>query len=983
MAATRIYGLVLFVSLQTPFTDTVCAQTILLKDFESHQATRETTPPVGWSFVDPTPFDGSYSSTTESNDAESNGGYAGQVTSGSFAPPASELPGAYIVHSDKFDPRFAWSGSFDARLDSGAGNGKSDWIFLFGDIGSGLPTSKNRGMTLKVIQNFGAMLSHAMSSSSNSNLVVNKTINAIAQSTWYRVHISWVPDLAGTATGTFSATFTNLATGNRVGTPISTSSFAFDSSMNSVQLGFGTLNDTASFDNVRIIQQLPQDVQAYTFFEDKIRPLLAQKCYHCHSAEEQNSGLRVDSLAALLTGGENGPALVPGSSETSLLVSAVRRETFDMPPDEPLSDEQVELLVKWVNQGAPWPHQSVEIEYQLNETARSTFIPQPHELNHWAFQIPTAAPLPDVNHLHWPRQPIDHFVLAKLEAHQLQPALPVDRLTLLRRATFDLTGLPPTPANIDSFLADDAPDSFVRVVDRLLASPHYGEQWGQHWLDVVRYADCLGGASNLPFANAHRYRDYVISALNRDKPFDRFIQEQIAGDLLPAGGSAVERDRLTAPGILQLGPYSNKAKIDVAAEQVSMITRALMGVNIACARCHDHPYEPLPTEDFYALAGIFTSIHSEEKTGSGHWFERTLTLPGGEQVKVLSAKDGTIKNLKVHHRGDADTLGHEVFRRFPIILAGNNQEPMATDRSGRLELSQWLTRSDTVAGTLNARVIVNRVWCRNFGVGLVRNPDNFGVSAIEGPSHPALLDWLAVRFIADGWSLKSLHRWTLLSSTYQQSSVSQNPPVFDPDNRLLWRQNRRRMEVEEIRDSILLISGQLELTMGGSLLATLGLGNQDDLTNKGRLQTISDHYGAIRQRTIYRPVVRGEMHLAEMMEIFDFPGREEVSGRRSTSTTAQQSLLMMNSPFISKHAKHTAQTILAEMSPDVDARVQQLYKKILGRPPQPEETGAALGYLKLFESQIENQTDVQSRQLKSWQSLTQAIFMFNEFVYID
>ena len=613
------------------------------------------------------------------------------------------------------------------------------------------------------------------------------------------------------------------------------------------------------------------------------------------------------------------------------------------------------------------------------------FVPQPHELAHWAFQIPTEPVLPQVEDTAWPRQPIDYFVLAKLESHQLRPAPQADRLTLLRRATFNLTGLSPTPVDIESYLADDAPNAFARAVDRLLDSPHYGEQFGRHWLDVVRYADCLGGPSNFPFANAYRYRDYVIAALNRDKPFDRFVREQIAGDLLPAGEPDVEADRMIATSILQLGPYNNQPEMDVAAEQLGMVTRALIGINIACARCHDHPYEPLPTEDFYALAGIFTSTYAEERTKrqGGHWFERELILPGGEKIMVLAVKDGTIGNLKVHHRGDPENLGHEVSRRFPVILAGSEQEPIAADRSGRLELAQWLTRSDSVAGALNARVIVNRVWRWYFGAGLVRDPNNFGVSSTEGPSHPTLLDWLAVRFMADGWSLKSLHRMILLSSTYQQSAASGDAPSLDPDNRLLWRQNRQRMEAEEIRDSILLISGQLELTMGGSLLAKLGLGNPDDLTNKGRLQTVHDHFGAIMQRTIYRPVIRGEMHMAEMMEVFDFPGREEVGGARTNSTTAPQSLLMMNSPFVFEHAGHTAEAVLTESFPNDDARVRQLYKKILGRAPQPEEIAAALDYVKSVEAQAGDQTDPQVQRIKSWQILCQAMFMFNEFVYID
>ena len=743
--------------------------------------------------------------------------------------------------------------------------------------------------------------------------------------------------------------------------------------------------------NAEIEGRMSEDPQEIEFFETSIRPLLAAYCYDCHGEREQESGLRLDSLAEILVGGESGPALVPGNAEESLLISAVRRELLEMPPDEPLPDEQIELLTEWVKRGAHWPRLSARLEQQFNEGAGPAFVPKPHELAHWAFQPPIQSELPIVADTTWPQQLIDHFVLAKLKEHQLQPAPPADPLKLLRRATFGLTGLPPTPADIESFLADNSPEAFARVIDRLLASPRYGEHWGRHWLDVVRYADSLGGASNLPFANAFRYRDYVIAALNKDKPFDRFVQEQVAGDLLPPGDAEGEADRLTGPGVLVLGPSSSKSEIDIANDQISMLSQALLGLNIACARCHDHPYEPLPTEDFYALAGIFTSTQA---TGGdqGTWFERELTLPGGEQARVLSVKEGTAQNLQIHHRGDPGNLGRDVERRFPLMLAGFEQQPIGNDRSGRLELAQWLTRPDSAGGGLVARVIVNRVWQRHFGTGLVRDPDNFGLSLAEGPSHPALLDWLAVRFMADGWSLKSLQRTLLFSSAYQQSS-SNNPksatPVspgvpqsMDPENRLLWRQHRRRLEAEEIRDAILHVSGRLDLQTGGSLLAELGLGNKDDLTSKGRTDKIAERYGTMMQRSIYRPIIRTEMHMAELLDTFDFPSRDATTGRRSASTTASQSLLMMNSPFVLEQAGHAADAVLAAEFPDDAARLRYLHTSFVGRPPHEEETVGALQYLRSYASEL-SADDPGSRRAQSWKSLCQAMFMLNEFLYID
>ena len=609
------------------------------------------------------------------------------------------------------------------------------------------------------------------------------------------------------------------------------------------------------------------------------------------------------------------------------------------------------------------------------------------ERAHWSFQPPTRAPLPEVRDTAWPRQPIDHFVLAELEARQLRPAPPADRETLLRRVTYGLTGLPPTPDEIESFLADDSPEAFGKVVDRLLACHHYGEQWARHWLDVVRYADTLGGTANFPFAHAHRYRDYVIAAFNKDKPYDRFVQELVAGDLLPSGDAEIEVDRMTGPGALLLGPHvTSHIKIDVAADQIGMLTRALIGLNITCARCHDHPFEPLTSEDFYALAGIFTS------TESGR-FQRDVQMLGGETIQVLSVQDGTVGNMRVHHRGKPDDLGGEVRRRFPDILAGEDQAPLSADRSGRLELADWLTREDH---PLTSRVIVNRIWQRHFGVGLVRDPDNFGMSAVTGPSHPRLLDWLALHLIDEGWSLKAVHRTIVMSVTYQQSSsvvdwMSANPQPnavhpksIDPTNRLLWRQNRRRLEGEEIRDSLLFISGRLDPATGGSLLANLGFGNDAELKKGGRLQVVVDNYDSILQRTIYQPVIRSEMHMSEVLSVFDFPGRDEMTGRRQTSTNASQALLLMNSPFVIDQARHTAELVLAAELADDRARVQKMFRRVLGRAARDDELSSALDFVTAWQADLkEDGTDAEARRHAAWQNLCQAMLMFNEFVYVN
>ena len=607
--------------------------------------------------------------------------------------------------------------------------------------------------------------------------------------------------------------------------------------------------------------------------------------------------------------------------------------------------------------------------------------------SHWSFTPPQRSPLPGVRDTSWPQQPIDRYVLAELEARKLRPAKPADKETLLRRVTFGLTGLPPTVSEIEAFLSDASPYAFATVVERLLASPRYGEQWARHWLDIVRYSDTLGGTANFPFANAYRYRDYVIRAFNKDKPFDRFVQELVAGDLLPAGNTEVEADRLTGPGALLLGPSILNDKVDAAADQIGMLTRGLLALDISCARCHDHPFEPLPTKDFYALAGIFTSTQSKR-------FERNVLMPSGQKISVLSVKEGTIANLRIHHQGNKTNLGGEVPRGLPGIFAGDKPIRLGPKQSGRLQLAHWLTHDKH---PLTARVIVNRVWQRHFGVGLVANPDNFGMSAAAGPSNQPLLDWLALRLVEQKWSLKAMHRAILLSATYQQSSAivdssanpsrvsagSRDPRKVDPLNRLLWRQNRRRLEAEEIRDSLLFISGRLDPTTGGSLLAKLGFGNSAELKKGGRLKRVVDSYGGIMQRSIYRPVIRTEMHVAELLNTFDFPGRDQASGRRPTSTNAVQSLLLMNSPFVIDQARRTAKSLLADENSDDPARIRRLYQIVLGRAADSEETAAALKYLKTWHHQLRRVTDSAARRAQTWQILCQALFMLNEFVYVD
>ena len=372
----------------------------------------------------------------------------------------------------------------------------------------------------------------------------------------------------------------------------------------------------------------PPTAEQVRFFETSVRPLLVERCLKCHGEKKQSGGLRLDSHEAVLRGGESGAAVVPGKPANSLLILAVRQldDDLKMPKDSRLTKRQIGALVRWVKMGAPFSPGAV----------KPTRNP-----NHWAFQPPARRPVPPVTNSEWPQTPLDHFILAKLAAAGLSPSVRADRRTLIRRVTFDLIGLPPTPSELDAFLADESPDAFSRVVDRLLASPLYGERWGRHWLDVARDADSNGFDENVAHGNAWRYRDYVVSAFNRDKPFDRFVIEQLAGDLLPFDGQAQQHEQLIATGFLSIGPKvlaetdEAKMRMDIIDEQLDTTGRAFLGLTLGCARCHDHKFDPIATADYYGLAGIFKSTLTMRKYNKvAEWHEHLLPSAAATAIKA-------------------------------------------------------------------------------------------------------------------------------------------------------------------------------------------------------------------------------------------------------------------------------------------------------------------------------------------------------------
>ncbi|MFN0126873.1 MAG: DUF1549 and DUF1553 domain-containing protein [Verrucomicrobiales bacterium] len=634
----------------------------------------------------------------------------------------------------------------------------------------------------------------------------------------------------------------------------------------------------------------------------------------------------------------------------------------------------------------------------------------------WAGEAPalwSLAPLgnpapPEVANGAWPERELDRFVLAKIEAAGQRPTARADRRTLVRRAFHDLHGLPPTTAELQEFLLDNRPDAWSRLIDRLLASPRYGERWGRHWLDVARYADSNGMDEDIAHPDAHRYRDYVVDAFNQDLPFDRFIVEQLAGELLPADTLEQKRAQTVAVGFLSVGPKMlacddpDKMRRDIVDEQIDTTGRAFLGMTLGCARCHDHKYDPISAEDYYGLAGIFMStrtltkysvvaeLHThdlsdprdteryqkvaelrqrledaaisedEKQRLSAELAELGRDLPAA--FRVLGVTENPTENTAVHLRGDYLTLGPVVGRRLPRALATTSQPAMPETQSGRLELARWIASKEN---PLTARVIANRVWRWHFGRGIVPTPDNFGALGAR-PTHPELLDHLAQRFLAFHWSFKSMHREIMLSATYQQSAMAEaSLKSSDPDNELIARWRPRRVESEVVRDSILYKSGRLDLTMGGTLLKV----RENQYVD--RAQLASGENGT--RRTVYLPVLRSSGY--DGQNAFDFPDPAVPDGDRRTSTVAPQALYLMNSPMVHESSQALARLMLdATPSATAGERAAWLVRRVLDREATEAERQRGERFLA---------TDATGDETAAWAAMARVLFASNEFLYIE
>lgn len=778
------------------------------------------------------------------------------------------------------------------------------------------------------------------------------------------------------------------------------------------------------------------DAGQLAFFEKSIRPVLVEKCYKCHSADSEKvkGGLLLDTREGIREGGDSGHAVVPGNVNDSLLIQALRYKDKDtaMPPEKAggkLSDAVIADFEKWVKMGAPDPREGgakvAKKAIDMNEARKF-----------WAFQPPRAVAVPAVKNAVWPRTDIDRYLLAAMESKNLAPVADAEPATLLRRIYFDLIGLPPTPEQLEEFKREP---SVEKVVDRLLALPQFGERWGRHWLDVARFAESTGRERNFTFPEAWRYRDWVIAALNADKPYDQFIREQIAGDLLPAKDNTARDANVIATGFLALGPKGLNEKnreqfrMDVIDEQIDATSRAVLGLTVACARCHDHKFDPVPQKDYYAIAGIFHSTETFFGTGNGGGKNKngTSLLPlagdapaaesqaaprdklanflaqnpakakrfknappakkakilerfGGEPTpqtaaatpaagQAMGVREGQAGDTRLLVRGEVDQPGERVARGFVTVLDTEPAPAISGRASGRVELANWLVGK---SNPLTARVAVNRVWLHLFGEGLVRTPDNFGATG-ETPSHPELLDALALKFMADGWSVKSLVRTIMLSRAYQLSTLwNARGYEVDPDNKLLWRASPRRLDAEAIRDAMLAASGTIDLKQpSGSVVANIG----DGYIGKGIRPESFDI--TANYRSVYLPIVRD--FVPDALGIFDFAEPSLVVASREVTNVPSQALYLMNNAFVIEQSRAMAKRILATPV-DYSKRIALAYQLALSRPPTEAERMRADNYLRTEARGLipAKSGSIPEASITSWSTFCQALFACAEFRYL-
>ena len=860
------------------------------------------------------------------------------------------------------------------------------------------------------------------------------------------------------------------------------------------------------------------------FFETKIRPVLIRECYGCHSNQSGNvrGGLRLDTKELMHIGGATGPAIVPGNLEESWLYNAITHEDFVMPPKRKLSQSIINDFKTWIEMGAPDPrvNKVSEIRSSISdedvENARETF---------WAYQHPKSPQRPDVKDTDWATNDVDHFVLAKLEAADMKPAADAEPRNVIRRLCFDIIGLPPTPKQINVFTEawkTNPERAISSVVDELLAKDQYGERWGRHWLDVVRYAESTGREVNMTYPHAWRYRDYVIDSFNEDKPFDRFVQEQLAGDLLPARTDEQWAQNLVATTFLAVGAKNvnenNRIqfRMDVIDEQIDATTRVFLGTSVACARCHDHKFDAIPQTDYYAMAGIFGNMttyfgnaqseHGRFSSAQAKQESNLIRLPiddpnpydpsysqtelkeltteieeklqglaatrrnrgsDGNQASALRERLRTLNELqqlsgklgnvdedgkprsftmgvqeidgprdaRLLVRGEIDQPAQSVERGFPAVLCSAPAE-IDHDRSGRLDLARFIGSDEN---PLTARVMVNRIWKHMIGNGIVTSTENFGVTG-QPPSHPELLDHLAVQFVESDWSVKSIIREIATSHIYRTSSAFNNDyHEQDPDNALIWRANPRRLDAEVLRDSMLAVSGEIDLErprgsevakagytrvqggvlgdprkMGREMLEKAMQQQRSQPSQGGFFQRGRQQFGGqqgrrpfagrgrqdggnemmseiirkvtnqldmedAKYRSVYLPIVRDEE--PRSLAVFDLADSSTIIGQRESSNTADQALYMMNNPFVIQQSKALAERISQYYSTPGE-QIRIAFTLTYGRPPTDGERAATASFLRSWRSSSGGNQST-GNGASPLAALCQSLFASAEFRYID
>jgi hypothetical protein len=690
-------------------------------------------------------------------------------------------------------------------------------------------------------------------------------------------------------------------------------------------------------------------------FREQVAPILERRCVGCHGTEAPKGGLSLATARGVLRGGQSGPVVEPGKPEESLLIEMVSGNAPEMPQkDKPLSPEQVDGLRRWIAEGAHWP-EGVALRDRRFDGA-----------SWWAFRplVRPVVPVPPVNDARWMRTPIDAFILSKLEARGLRPSPEAGRRTLIRRLTFDLHGLPPTPEEIDRFLADPDLDAYEKLVDRLLASPRYGERWGRHWLDVVHYGDTHGYDKDKRRDHAWPYRDYVIRALNDDIPYSRFIREQLAGDVLepddPRG--------VIATGFIAAGPWDFVGHVELREQTVEKLKTRLIdrddmlantmstfvSLTVHCARCHDHKFDPIPQRDYYRLQAVFAGVDRGDRPYENR--------PPG--ALVYAVRPLAPRPIFLLHRGDVEQPGAPVgpgaLSCVPELEPVFDRSDPSDEGARRAALADWIAED---RNRLTWRSIVNRLWHYHFGRGLVETPNDFGRNGSQ-PTHPELLDWLAVGFRNGGQSLKSLHRLVVQSAVYRQSSRDHPAAAkIDADNRWLWRMNRRRLDAEELRDSVLAVSGTLDSRMGGPGFALFRFQDDHSPIYDHTAPEASDN-SQVRRRTVYRFVVRSVPN--PFLECLDGADPNVNTPVRTTTITALQALALLNDVFMVNQARAFARRLEAG-DHDPRARIPRAFVSALGRPPRATERDALAGYA----------------QKHGLANACRLLFNTNEFLFID